>query len=162
MEGYAKCRIHMRVFSAMSTMLFCLIVIYCILPLIELISQPDASQKPFPYLMLFPYDANHGLAYAVTYFLTSAAGFCVVTTFFAEDSLFGFFIVHLCVQFDALHKAISTMIVQSFQETLNAASSDVALSELQRRISHKQKIKLIKMVRLHNSLIEYVAVKFMS
>ncbi|XP_018784751.1 PREDICTED: odorant receptor 13a [Bactrocera latifrons] len=119
------CARNMRVFQVISVLQSSLITMYCILPLVELYMltvnmEPDALDtvpKPFPYKMLFPYDANHGWRYALTYLFTAWAGVCVVTTLFAEDSLFGFFVSYTCGQFRILHTQIDNIIPDSYAAT---------------------------------------------
>nr|QKN21470.1 odorant receptor [Zeugodacus tau] len=119
------CARNMRVFQVISALQSCLITMYCLLPLVELYmltvnTAPDvfeSVEKPFPYKMLFPYDANHGWRYALTYLFTAWAGVCVVTTLFAEDSLFGFFTTYTCGQFRILHMQIDNIIPDSYAAT---------------------------------------------
>ncbi|XP_070137209.1 odorant receptor 13a [Drosophila bipectinata] len=104
-----KCQKRMRTFIIMTALLSCLIILYCAMPLIELLFTmgSDSNIKPFPYKMVFPYDPYcSSMAYVFTYIFTSYAGICVVTTLFAEDSLFGFFITYTCCQFQLLHEKI--------------------------------------------------------
>ncbi|EDW71039.2 uncharacterized protein Dvir_GJ17123 [Drosophila virilis] len=107
-----ECRKRMTTFQVMTVLLSCLILMYCVLPLVELfwIVGIDASIKPFPYKMHFPYDPNKNwIRYILTYLFTAYAGICVVTTLFAEDSLLGFFITHMCGQFCLLHERIDAL-----------------------------------------------------
>ncbi|XP_053948881.1 odorant receptor 13a [Anastrepha ludens] len=115
------CARNMRVYQVISVLQSCLITMYCVMPLVELymlsVNHPhdlDSVAKPFPYKMLFPYDANHGWRYALTYLFTAWAGVCVVTTLFAEDSLFGFFVTYTCGQFRILHNRIDNIIPDSY------------------------------------------------
>ncbi|XP_004529819.1 odorant receptor 13a [Ceratitis capitata] len=120
-----SCARTMRVFQVISVLQSCLITMYCILPLVELymlnanLDQESLAHidKPFPYKMLFPYDANHGWRYALTYLFTAWAGVCVVTTLFAEDSLFGFFVTYTCGQFRILHTQIDNIIPAAYAAT---------------------------------------------
>lgn len=82
---------------------------YVLVPLIELFTISETAEKPFPYKMVFPYDANSGIVYAMTYLFTSIAGFGVVSTLFSEDSLFGFYVSHVCGQFKLLHEEIADL-----------------------------------------------------
>lgn len=106
----------------MSLLQFLLICIYVILPLVLLATGPDVDTinvpkgaflyetvKPFPYPMLFPYNANHGISYLITYIYTSFSGFAVVTTLFSEDSLFCCFLTYACGRFELLHEEIRTL-----------------------------------------------------
>ncbi|XP_036344866.1 odorant receptor 13a-like [Rhagoletis pomonella] len=115
------CARNMRVYQVISVLESCLITMYCVMPLFELymLTLNDADglvpiNKPFPYKMLFPYDANHGWRYALTYVFTAWAGVCVVTTLFAEDSLFGFFVTYTCGQLNILHKKIDNITIDSY------------------------------------------------
>lgn len=72
-----KCEKDTVLLKIISAMLFVLICMYVILPLFELISVTDSESKPFPYKMIFPYDAYSTFPYVITYFLTSLAGFGV-------------------------------------------------------------------------------------
>lgn len=78
----------------------------------------EGGEKPFPYRMLFPYNANPKITYSMTYFLTSLAGFGVVTNLFSEDSLFAFFTTHTCGRFRLLHIEISGLIRNSQESAI--------------------------------------------
>lgn len=152
----------MVVLRYVSLLQFILIWMYILLPLLELFTDVDAANKPFPYKMRFPYDANHGISYALTYFLTSLAGFGVVTTLFSEDSLFGFFIAHTCGQFRLLHQHIDG-IVRTGQ--LNAAkrypghpaNGGTQRHRMQESIQREYRHALVRIIRHHNVLIRYAA-----
>lgn len=106
----------------MSLLQLTLICIYIILPILEFFFDSSATEadpynvskgailydtvRPFPYPMLFPYNANHGLSYLFTYIYTSFSGFVVVTTMFSEDSLFCFFLTYTCGRIEVLHEEI--------------------------------------------------------
>ncbi|XP_016973054.1 odorant receptor 13a [Drosophila rhopaloa] len=111
----AECRKRMITFSIMTALLSCLIIMYCVMPLVEIVFGPelDPQDRPFPYKMVFPYNANKSwISYVLTYIFTSYAGICVVTTLFAEDSLFGFFITYTCGQFQLLHERIDKLFTE--------------------------------------------------
>lgn len=105
----AECDAHNRIYKMVSGLMFLLICMYVLVPLFELFTAPDAAAKPFPYKMIFPYNANAGPVYGLTYVLTSMAGFGVVSTLFAEDSLFGFYVSHVCGQLQMLHAKIAVL-----------------------------------------------------
>lgn len=105
----AECDSDNRIYKLVSGLMFLLICMYVLVPLYELFTAPDATAKPFPYKMIFPYNANAGPAYGLTYVLTSMAGFGVVSTLFAEDSLFGFYVSHVCGQLRMLHARIAVL-----------------------------------------------------
>lgn len=88
---------------------FVLIWFYVTIPLFYLYNLADGADKPYPYRMLFPYNANKPVAYGITYFLTSFAGFGVDCHLFAEDSLFAFFTTHTCGRFRLMHERISNI-----------------------------------------------------
>lgn len=108
-EISAACDNDNRIFKLVSGLMFVLICMYVLVPLIELFTISETDEKPFPYKMVFPYDANSGIVYAMTYLFTSVAGFGVVATLFSEDSLFGFYVSHVCGQFKLLHVKIADM-----------------------------------------------------
>lgn len=125
----------------MSLLQFALICIYVVLPLFELISAPSVNPEyihkgaflydtvsPFPYPMLFPYNANVGFSYLFTYFYTSFSGFAVVTTLFSEDSLFCCFLTYACGRIELLHEEIRTL---------------------------KKHTDLGRVVKLHNQIIDF-------
>lgn len=147
----------MIVLRIVSLLQFILIWMYILLPLLELFTDVDSANKPFPYKMRFPYDANHGISYAVTYFLTSLAGLGVVTTLFSEDSLFAFFTTHTCGQFRLLHQHIES-IMRTGQ--LNGAKWHSRQlngdTQVQRMacIQHEYRELLVKIIRHHNTLIQ--------
>lgn len=99
-------------------MLFLLICMYVTLPLFELFADLNLEEKPFPYKMKFPYDANNGIKYPLTYILTSLAGFGVVTTLFSEDSLICYFITYACGQFKLIHFKIDEIMVTGQKNTI--------------------------------------------
>lgn len=119
-----KCDKQLIIFRVMAILQLVLIIMYIILPLLQLASNFDAYRdvKPFPYRMIFPYEANYGVVYSITYFATSLAGFSVVTTLIAEDSLFGFFLIYTCGQFKILHRKIQELRVQARQRIKFASS----------------------------------------
>lgn len=127
----------------MSGLLFTLISIYVLLPLFELFfgkefvpdyQDPETKTflydtlKPFPYPMLFPYDANSGLSYVLTYFYTSFSGFVVISVLFGEDSLFCYFLMHTCGRYKVLHEDIRKL---------------------------RQKADLKEVISLHNTIIHF-------
>lgn len=146
----------MIVLRIVSLLQFILIWMYILLPLLELFTDIDAANKPFPYKMRFPYEANHGIPYALTYFLTSLAGFGVVTTLFSEDSLFGFFTSHTCGQFRLLHQRIDGIMrtgqlnaAKQYPSQLNGCSQTERMAYIQLEYRHM----LVKLIRHHNVLI---------
>lgn len=155
-----KCQREMIVLRIVSLLQFILIWMYILLPLLELFTDVDAANKPFPYKMRFPYDANHGSLYALTYFLTSLAGFGVVTTLFSEDSLFAFFTSHTCGQFRMLHQRIDGImrIGQSNATKQYSAQMKNGCTQAKRMacIQHEYRQVLVKIIRHHNVLIRYV------
>lgn len=132
----------------MTVLLSCLIAMYCVLPLVILFFDVglDAEEKPFPYKMLFPYNAHRGWRYVATYIFTSFAGICVVTTLFAEDSIFGFFITYTCGKFQILHERIDNLVIDAYQLVRNRQDE----AEIQRVY-----IRLLNRIAYdHNKLIE--------
>lgn len=123
---HLECEKRGRIMRMMSLLQFILICIYVILPLFDLFfdsSLPSAEEaanlvkgaflydtvQPFPYPMLFPYNANYGISYFLTYVYTSFSGFVVVSTLFSEDSLFCFFLTYACGRFELLHREIQEL-----------------------------------------------------
>lgn len=144
----AECSRNMRTFRIMTVLLSCLISMYCVLPLVVLFFDVglDADEKPFPYKMLFPFDAHHGWRYVATYIFTSYAGICVVTTLFAEDSIFGFFVTYTCGKFAILHERIDNLILDAYQMVSNKED----MLEVQNAY-----VKLLNRIAFdHNKLIE--------
>lgn len=132
----------------MTVLLSCLIAMYCVLPLVILFFDVglDAEEKPFPYKMLFPYNAHRGWRYVATYIFTSFAGICVVTTLFAEDSIFGFFITYTCGKFQILHERIDNLVIDAYQVVRSRQDE----AEIQRVY-----IRLLNRIAYdHNKLIE--------
>lgn len=139
----AECRRRMVTFSIMTSLLACLIIMYCVLPLVEIFFGPafDAQNKPFPYKMIFPYDAQSSwIRYVMTYIFTSYAGICVVTTLFAEDTILGFFITYTCGQFHLLHQRIAGLFTGSNAEL----AESIQLERLKRIVEkHNNIIRLV-------------------
>ncbi|KAM7348948.1 odorant receptor 13a [Cochliomyia hominivorax] len=145
----AECSKKMNTFRIMTVLLSCLIAMYCVLPLVILFFDVglDAEEKPFPYKMLFPYNAHRGWRYVVTYIFTSFAGICVVTTLFAEDSIFGFFITYTCGKFQILHERIDNLVIDAYQ---------LVKDKHDEREIQKMYIKLLNKIAYdHNKLIEF-------
>ncbi|KAH8287523.1 hypothetical protein KR054_009539 [Drosophila jambulina] len=140
----AECRRRMNTFYIMTGLLSCLIIMYCVLPLVELYFTfgLDSYEKPFPYKMVFPYDPySSWTRYILTYMFTSYAGICVVTTLFAEDSIFGFFITYTCGQFRLLHENINKL----FTDVKVNAEGDERL----------QLNRLQRIIDKHNNIIRF-------
>ncbi|XP_034129522.1 odorant receptor 13a [Drosophila guanche] len=143
----AECHRRMFTFSIMTGLLSCLICMYCVLPLVELFFRTgvDAVEKPFPYKMLFPFvPYSSWMRYVLIYMFTSYAGICVVTTLFAEDSLFGFFITYTCGQFRLLHERVD-----------NVWTAAQERSEINANEQHLQLQRLHKIVQQHNKIIRF-------
>lgn len=149
-----------------SVMQFTLICMYVILPLIELSTNSESYllEKPFPYKMIFPYDAsnNGNLVYIITYFITSLAGFCVVVTLFAEDSLFCYFLSYSCGQFKLLHHNLQIQATQELQPPPDEAGSirPLGLNRMRKEqllaIEHAKAVDNMKlMVDKHNMIISF-------
>ncbi|XP_075158739.1 odorant receptor 13a [Haematobia irritans] len=148
----SQCSKNMRTFRIMTVLLSCLISMYCILPLVVLFADVglDADEKPFPYKMLFPYDAHHGWKYVATYIFTTFAGVCVVTTLFAEDSIFGFFVTYTCGKFAILHERIDNLIWDANRMIRNNKDNERHVQEMY--------VKMLNRIAYdHNKLIEFSA-----
>lgn len=133
---------------------FVLIWMYVLGPLYELFMDPDSHNKPFPYRMKFPYNANYGIKYVLTYTLTSVAGLGVVYTLLSEDSLFAFFLTYTCGQFRMLHKSIDSLICMG-QELANKRDRDSHRDSSIHKAYIQQGYRelLIKIIRHHNVVI---------
>lgn len=152
-----QCEQEMIVLRYISLLQFILIWMYILLPLLELATAADdAIDKPFPYNMKFPYNANQPTAYGLTYFLTSLAGFSVVTTLFSEDSLFGFFTTHTCGRLRLLHESIDSIMktgqeqaLQRYPKLMESEWSTMRALAVQR----EYQLILIKIIHNHNVII---------
>lgn len=146
----------MDVLRYISWLQFILIWMYIALPLFELLHIDAGENKPYPYRMKFPYDANTPINYGITYFLTSLAGFGVVTNLFSEDSLFAFFTTHTCGRLRLLHQDISNIMRIGQQR---AVTNDPTIIKKPRTyaqelsIQREYKQQLIKVIRDHNTII---------
>lgn len=149
-----KCELDTLILKLVSGMLFVLIWMYVLVPLVELFTNEAGAAKPFPYKMVFPYDANNGLLYACTYFFTSLAGFGVVTTLFAEDSLFGFFVAYVCGQFKLLHSDIDGLMLKAQSNAAGKTGTDVREKDVQRECN----LLLKKCIHHHNTIIRFVII----
>ncbi|XP_073832673.1 odorant receptor 13a [Musca autumnalis] len=148
----AECSRNMRTFRIMTVLLSCLISMYCVMPLVVLFFDVglDADEKPFPYKMLFPYDAHHGWNYIMTYIFTSYAGICVVTTLFAEDSIFGFFVTYTCGKFQILHERIDNLVFDAYGSVVGNRQDENEIEDAY--------VKLLNHIAYdHNKLIEFSA-----
>lgn len=147
-----------------SGLLFALISAYVFVPLLEIVTKPDADELPFPYKMVFPYDARHMPAYAITYVGTSLAGFGALATLLSEDSYFGFFLSHSCGRFRLLHSAIDRL----GDERLNAG----VMARKRRRLGvldavdddggRKSRLALRTIVDQHNLIIESLRTRYLN
>ncbi|XP_055844138.1 odorant receptor 13a [Episyrphus balteatus] len=147
-----ECQSNMKIFSLVSIMMMCLILMYCFLPLIELFSNPNADEKPFPYKMIFFYDANHGWKYVFTYIFTSFAGMCVVTTLFAEDSLIGFFVTYTCGQLRILHEDCYKIIPQAHRKVV-AENGKISVPEVHFQREYVRQLHVI--AKRHSEIINF-------
>lgn len=146
----------MVVLKYISLLQFVLIWMYIILPLLDLYKLEEGADRPFPYNMLFPYDANKTLAYSITYFLTSLAGFGVVTNLFSEDSLFAFFTTHTCGRFRLLHEHISNVIRNGQERALQKypyLMTEQFATSRSAIIQREYRADLIQIIQDHNILI---------
>lgn len=148
----------MFILRYVSLLQFVLILMYILLPLLELYGLAADAEKPYPYRMLFPYNANPPLAYSITYFLTSLAGFGVVTNLFSEDSLFGFFTTHTCGRFRLLHERIACLMrnaqeraLQKYPHLMAHNWSKVRNAIIQREYNEH----LVRIIHDHRTLIRY-------
>lgn len=132
-------------------MLFLLICMYVTLPLFELFADLNSEEKPFPYKMKFPYDANNGIKYPITYFLTSLAGFGVVTTLFSEDSLICYFITYACGQFQLIHFKIDEIMVTGQKNTIQR--NKIFIADEEKEALQKEYCKLLMEVIRHQNVI---------
>lgn len=154
-----QCNSEMFVLRYISLLQFILISMYCLLPLLELYGWEEGMERPFPYRMLFPYNATPPLAYSITYFLTSLAGFGVVTNLFSEDSLFGFFTTHTCGRFRLLHERIGSLMRSSQERALEKYPNLMAENWSHARnmiIQREYRDHLIRIINDHRTLIRYV------
>lgn len=135
-----------------SGMLFVLICMYVIVPLFELFTEPDSKNKPFPYKMVFPYNANNGILYILTYIFTSLAGFGVVTTLFAEDSLFGFFVAYICGQFELLHRDIERLMKTAQLTAIRNSKNSKQIQEYD--VQRECNLLLRLVIQKHNVIIK--------
>lgn len=144
----------MVVLRYISLLQFVLIWMYILLPLLELYNIEAGVEKPFPYRMLFPYDANKTISYSVTYFLTSLAGFGVVTNLFSEDSLFAFFTTHTCGRFRLLHDHISNLMRNGQEHAITKYKNLTDWSAVRPAIVQREyRNHLIRFIHDHNILI---------
>ncbi|XP_055313212.1 odorant receptor 13a [Sitodiplosis mosellana] len=154
----AECNAEMSILRYISSLQFVLICMYILLPLFELYGLEDGAEKPYPYRMLFPYNANPPLAYSITYFLTSLAGFGVVTNLFSEDSLFGFFTTHTCGRFRLLHERIAILMRSGQERALEKHPHLMAQNWSQIRnavIQREYREHLIRIINDHRTLISF-------
>lgn len=154
-----QCTSQMFVLRYISLLQFVLIWMYILLPLLDLYNLAEGEEKPFPYRMLFPYGTDSVLSYSMTYFLTSLAGFGVVTNLFSEDSLFAFFTTHTCGRFRLLHERISNLMrnsqeraLEKYPNLMNDSWSHIRNAAIQR----EYRDHLIRIINDHRILLRYV------
>lgn len=153
-----QCTSEMVVLRYISLLQFVLIWMYILLPLLELYGMKDDVEKPFPYRMKFPYDANRPVAYSLTYFFTSLAGFGVVTNLFSEDSLFAFFTTHTCGRFRLLHERIMHLMRNGQKTALKKCPNlmdDNSFYAKNATIQMEYRNHLIRIINDHRTLIRY-------
>lgn len=151
----------MVILRYISLLQFILISLYIMLPLVDLFTIEKGSARPYPYNMKFPYDAYRPGTYAITYFLTSLAGFGVVTNLFSEDSLFAFFTTFTCGRLRVIQEDISKIMhrgqTRAFKQNpdLNKRTS-YKLHSL--KVQKEYISQLIKIIKDHNTVIRLVNV----
>lgn len=158
-EISSQCAGEMVILRYISWLQFVLIWMYILLPLLDLYNLEADGEKPFPYRMLFPYNANKPVAYSVTYFLTSLAGFGVVTNLFSEDSLFAFFTTHTCGRFRMLHQQISELMRSSQESALVKyphLMTDNRSATRDAIIQREYRDRMIRIIHDHRILIRYL------
>lgn len=129
---------------------------YITVPLYVLVTVEN-SEKPFPYKMVFPYDANHGFAYFLSYLMSAWAGFACVVTLFAEDSLICYFIIFACGRFQIIHHEIENLISTGRKNVVTRCQGKVLSDNELRVITWESYQKLLRNVIKHqNTVIKYV------
>ncbi|XP_037807476.1 odorant receptor 13a-like [Lucilia sericata] len=78
----------------------------------------ESKDKRMPYSMIFPYDAQTGYIYFVTYIAAILAGYVVISHFYALDALLLMFVSYLSGQFEILHGEIVRLIPECHAEWL--------------------------------------------
>ncbi|KAM7361042.1 odorant receptor 13a-like [Cochliomyia hominivorax] len=78
----------------------------------------ESKDKGMPYSMIFPYDAQTGWKYFVTYVAAIFAGYVVISHFYALDAVLIMFVSYLCGQFQILHGDIVRLIPECHAEWL--------------------------------------------
>lgn len=108
--------------------------------------------------MVFPYDARHMPAYALTYAGTSLAGFGALATLLSEDSYFGFFLSHTCGRFRLLHLDINRMGDERLfaGKVVQQKRRDLGIKyHMENDGGRRSRLTLRRIVGQHNLIIEY-------
>lgn len=154
----SRCLQEMAVLRYISLLQLILILLYIMLPLFELFTIEEGSLKPYPYNMKFPYDANRPGTYAITYFLTSLAGFGVVTNLFSEDSLFAFFTTYTCGRLRVIQEDISKIMHrgQMAYKKISDPNKHTSYKIYSLMVQREYMSQLIKIIKDHNTVIRLV------
>ncbi|XP_055383205.1 odorant receptor 13a [Condylostylus longicornis] len=145
---------NMIIFRGQSVLMILLISLYCTMPIVELLFlNSELDEKPFPYKMIFFYDAQKPIyRYVLTYIFTAMAGVAVVTTLFAEDSLFGYFVNHCCGQFQILGEEVAKVMPRGYENSLKKYGSNGLTEAL---VQREYNYELHKIAKRHSTLIEF-------
>lgn len=176
----------MRIFHINSIMQMSLITLYCILPLIDLFLnsyytddniirnsnvnngsaailmeafssiEPQNKEKPFPYLMTFPFNGNSLWIYPFLYFSTAYGGIVAVTTMFSTDSVLGFYTTYACGQFELLQQDTLKIVPNGYDSIMKSIGS-LNNSKLEEKLVQEEYCRRLRMViSRYNVLIKWV------
>lgn len=114
------------------------------------------KEKPFPYLMTFPFNGDSVWIYPFVYFSTAYGGIVAVTTMFSTDSILGFYTTYVCGQLELLHKDISKIIPEGYNHIINSIGSYTNIPSEEKLVQEEYCRRLRLVISRYNVLIKWV------
>ncbi|KAI8130121.1 Odorant receptor 13a [Lucilia cuprina] len=126
-----RCHRIMRPVFVYFVLMFNVLILYSIIPIFVFFTTNqslESKDKRMPYSMIFPYDAQTGYIYFVTYIAAILAGYVVISHFYALDALLLMFVSYLSGQFEILHGEIVRLIPECHAEWLKRYGVEIGVS----------------------------------
>lgn len=118
--------------------------------------QHQNKEKPFPYLMTFPFNGNSLWTYPFLYFSTAYGGIVAVTTMFSSDSVLGFYTTYACGQFEFLQQDTLKIISNGYKAIIESIGS-LDNKKLEEKLVQEEYCRRLRLViSRYNVLIKWV------